>query len=123
MIDLSNIQVRDKDRARHEKMIAEFLASGGQIQVIEKPVHRPEVQGVWNGGITPKTDHRREYEELERQIAEHGRALAATGLTAEQALRQLKKKWGERCVLNKPKIEQLGARFGYYYPDSGRGRP
>lgn len=122
MIDLSNIQARDKDRARHEEMVAEFLAQGGQIQVIDKPVIRPEVQGVWNGGITPKTDNRREFEELERAIAEHGRALAETGLTAEQALRQLKKKWGGRCSLSKPKIEQLGARYGYYYPDSGRGR-
>lgn len=123
MIDLSNIQARDKDRARHEKMIAEFLARGGEIQVIDKPVIRPEIQGVWNGGITPKTDHRREFEEMERAIADEGRALAAKGMTADQALKLLKKTFGGKAVLNKPKVEQIAARYGYFYPDSGRGRP
>lgn len=123
MIDLANIQARDKQRAQHDQLIAEFLAQGGAIQVLEHVERAPIKQPVWNGGVTQNTDSRLEFLRLERQIAEHGRALADIGLTAEQALKQMKKRWQNRCVLSVPKIEQLAARFGYAFSIVGRGRP
>ena len=123
MIDLANIQARDALRAEHDQLIEQYLAQGGQIERLAHVERAPIRQAVWNGGITPNAENRREFLELERQIAEHGRALAATGLTVEQAVRQLRKRWGNRTTISAPKAEQIAARFGYAYASDARGRP
>ena len=123
MIDTSSIQARDKVRAQHDKLIAEFLSQGGEIQVLEHIERAPVRQAEWNYAVTPNENNRKEFLRMERQIAEHGRALADIGLTAEQALKQMKKRWNGQCVLSLPKIEQLAARFGYAFSIIGRGRP
>lgn len=123
MIDTSSIQARDKYRSEHDRLIAEFLAGGGEIQVLEHIERAPIRQAEWNYTITPNENNRKEFLRMERQIAEHGRALSDIGMTAEQALKQMKKRWNGQCVLSLPKIEQLAARFGYAFSIIGRGRP
>lgn len=97
MIDVASIQARDSLRAEHDQLIADFLDRGGHIEQLAHVERAPIRQAVWNGGITHNEDNRRAFLELERQIAEHGRALAATGLTVEQAVRQLRKRWVSLC--------------------------
>lgn len=123
MIDMSSIQAKDKDRKAYDRLIAEFLARGGEIQVLPHIERQPIKQAVWNGGLTTHSENRKEFLRVEREIAEHGRALALIGCTVEEALRQLKKKWKAHLNLTAPKLEQLGARFGYVYASTERGRP
>lgn len=123
MIDLASIQARDKTRAQHERLIAEFLAGGGEIQVLDHVERAPIKQTEWNYAVTPNEDNRKAYLELERKIAEHDKALAATGLTVERAVRQMRKRWGPQATITCAKAEQIAARYGYAYPCSARGRP
>lgn len=123
MIDLANIQARDPQRAEHDQLIAEFLARGGQIQQLSHVEYAPIKPVTFNGSVTPHQQNRKEYLRIEREIAEHGRALALIGLSASEALRQLKARWKDRLNLTAPKLEQLAARFGYSYASTERGRP
>lgn len=122
IVDSTAIQARDPLRAEHDQLIADFLARGGQIEQLAHVERAPIRQAVWNGGITHNAENRRAFLELEKQIAEHGRALAATGLTVEQAVRQLRRRWGSQVTISAPKAEQIAARYGYAYPVTGRGR-
>lgn len=123
MIDLANIQARDSQRAEHEQLIADFLARGGRIQTLEHIERAPIKPVTFNGSVTPHQQNRKEFLRVEREIAEHGRALALIGCTAEEALRQLKKRWKAHVNLTAPKLECLAARFGYAYASTERGRP
>lgn len=123
MIDLANIQCRDPQRAEHAELIEQFLASGGRIQVIGHIERMPIKPTNWNGSVTPNESRRKEFLRVERELAEHGKALAAIGLTVEEAQRQLRKTWKGRVTLTTQKLEQLAARFGYHYHCTNRGRP
>lgn len=122
MIDLSNIQARDPQRAEHERLMAEFLARGGEVTVLSHVERAPLKPVTFNGSVTPHQQNRKEYLRIERQIAEEGRELAIQGHSVEEALRQMKKKWKAHLNLTAPKLECLAARFGYAYSSTGRGR-
>lgn len=117
MIDLANIQARDKDRLTHDRLTAEFLARGGEIQVLPHVERQPIKQAVWNGGLTTHSENRKEFLRIEREIAEHGRALALIGLNVNEALRQIKKRW--KVAMTAPKLEQLACRFGFAFAQRG----
>jgi hypothetical protein len=117
MIDLSSIQARDPLREEHDSLIEEFLAKGGEIKQVGRIERPPPKQEAWNTTITSHPERRRAFLELEEKIAAHGKALASTGLTAEQAVRQLRKRWGSQCTISLAKVEQLAARYGYYYSE------
>ncbi|MDH4581424.1 hypothetical protein E8F20_05980 [Pseudomonas sp. BN415] len=120
MIDASGISIREPQRAELAQLTSAFLANGGQIERLAHVERAPIRQAVWNGGITHNAENRREFLELEQQIAEHGRTLASTGLTVEQAVRQLRKRWGDRTTITAAKAEQIAARYGYAYPATAR---
>lgn len=112
----SAIAQRDALRAQLSAAVDQYLARGGRIMQLPGCMCAPLPPAKFNSR-TPKT-RRREQEQLDAKIAEHGRALAAIGLTAEQALKQMRERWkGQR--LNIERIEQLAALHGYAF---GRGR-
>lgn len=122
MIELNSIRAKDAQRADLYAQVAHHLAQGGRIQQLSVFEHTPPKPYSYNTSITRRRNTRREYLKLEAQIAAHGKALAETGLTAEQAVRQLNKRWGDKTRFNCEKATQLAARHGYAYRES-RGRP
>lgn len=118
----AEIQMRDAARADLAAAVEAHLAAGGTIQRLSHCERAPTRCISYNNRVDRKSAGRREYLELERMIAEHGRALAATGLTVEQARRQMAKRWAGRAVLTAPRIEQIAARYGYAYQAKGEGK-
>lgn len=123
MIPTNAIAIRDQQRVELDSAVSQFLASGGAIQKlshVERAPHRPI---SYNNRVDRKTKFRREYEELERKIAEHARAFAGIGATANQAMRQMQKRWEGQAVITAPKLEQIAAKYGFVFECDERGRP
>lgn len=120
---IAEIQMRQPDRDAIAAAVAAHLAAGGTIHRIshcERAPHRPI---SYNNRVDRKSTGRREFEEEERKLAEHAKALADTGLTAAQAMRQMRKRWTGRAVINGPRLEQIAAKFGFSFYSDARGRP
>lgn len=113
---------RQADREAIAAAVAAFQASGGKIHRLDHTERAPHRPISYNNRVDRKSAGRREYLELERIIAEHGKALADTGLTVEQARRQMAKRWKGRAVLTAPRIEQIAAKYGFAFHATGRGR-
>lgn len=120
MIDQSSIQALDPFRADIAAMTARFAAAGGSITVLSHIERAPDKPLAYNTSITRRHNARREYLALEQKIAEHGKALAATGLTSDEAARQLRQRWGIGARITAQKAEQIAAKYGYAYA-AGKG--
>lgn len=119
---IADIEARQADREMLADAIAQYQASGGTIHQLihtERAPHRPI---SYNNRVDRKSKGRREFEEEERKLAEHAKALAETGLTAAQAMRQLRKRWTGRAVITGPRLEQIAAKYGFAFNATGRGR-
>lgn len=119
----AEIQMRQADREALAVAVEAHLAAGGTIHRLSHCERAPHKPISYNNRVDRKSAGRREYLELERMIAEHGRALAATGLTVELARRQMAKRWVGRAVLTAPRIEQIAAKYGFAFCSDARGRP
>lgn len=119
----AEIQMRDAARADLAAAVEAHLAAGGTIQRLSHCERAPTRCISYNNRVDRKSAGRREYLELERMIAEHGRALAEIGLTVELARRQMAKRWAGRAVLTAPRIEQIAAKYGFAFCSDARGRP
>lgn len=120
LITSNQIAIRDQQRAELERAVAEHLAAGGTIERLSHSERAPHRPISYNRSVTHKPSVRRQYQQMERKIAEHGRALAAVGLTVEQARRQMAQKWD--ASLTGPRLEQIAAKYGYAYQSTPRGR-
>lgn len=115
MIDHSSIRAHESESAKLDRLTAQFIAGGGCIQQLPLSATAPAKPHSYNTSIARRRNARREFDALETEIAEHGRALAATGLTIDLAVRQLNKRWGGRVRLTCDKASQIAARYGYAY--------
>lgn len=119
---IAEIQMRQPDREMLAAAVEAHLAAGGTIHQVTHTEHAPHRPISYNNRVDRKSKGRREFEEEERKLAEHAKALAETGLTAAQAMRQLRKRWNGRAVITGPRLEQIAAKFGFAFYADNRGR-
>ena len=119
---ISEIQLRQPDREALANAVAAHLAGGGRIQQLSHTERAPHRAISYNNRVDRKTKGRREFEEEERKLAEHACALAHVGLTAAQAMRQLRQRWTGRAVITTPRLEQIAAKYGFAFDCDARGR-
>jgi uncharacterized protein YjiS (DUF1127 family) len=120
---IAEIQMRQPDREALAAAVAAHLAAGGivhQLSHVERAPYRPI---SYNNRVDRKAKGRREFEEEERKLAEHAKSLADLGLTAAQAMRQMRKRWTGRAVVTGPRLEQIAAKYGFVFACDTRGRP
>lgn len=118
MITSNHARMRDAEREQLAQLVSQHLSQGGRIDRLTHAERAPDRPISYNRTISSKVRIRRQHEEAERKLAEHGRALAAIGLTVVQARRQLNGK--HEIALSVPKLEQIAAKYGYAYSDIGR---
>lgn len=120
---IAEIQMRQPDRETLAAAVAAHLAAGGivhQLSHVERAPYRPI---SYNNRVDRKAKGRRKYEEEQQRLAEHAKSLADIGLTAPQAMRQMRKRWTGRAVITAPRLEQLAAKYGFVFACDTRGRP
>lgn len=117
MLTFNSPQARATERAELDAMVAEHLASGGQINQLDHNEFAPYRAFSYNRAMSHKIHHRRQYEQQERKIADRGRALASIGLTVLQARKQLQRHGIAASVMT---LEQIAAKYGYAYSDIER---
>lgn len=117
MHDLAMIQLRDPLRDKLNAMTQRFAEQGGRITALSHVECAPYKPLAYNTSITRRHHARREFLELEQKIAEHGKALAAMGLTPDQAARKLRERWRSTPRITSLKAEQIAAKYGYAYAD------
>jgi hypothetical protein len=101
-------------RQKLAAQMAEYEALGKKVSVLQNnlPSTREKVATYNN---RPPRRTRRELEQIEAQVAEHGRTYAAIGIGVETATKLLRKHWLGRYVVTQTRVEQLAALHGYAY--------
>jgi hypothetical protein len=120
MTDSTMIKMRQSARDELQTLTERYLAAGHSINRLSH-IERAEYRTISNGrGFNSRPMPRRDTEAAERQIAEHGRALAAIGLSVEQAMRQMRKTNNNvaRLRITCGRMEQLAAVAGYAFAPS-----
>lgn len=119
---IAEILIRQAYRDWLEVATAQFVADGGKVERLSHTERAPHRPISYNNRVDRKHAGRREFEEEERKLAEHAQALAATGLTSAQAMRQMRKRWTGRAVITGPRLEQIAAKYGFVFHADARGR-
>lgn len=122
MIDSTMIQQRQPDRDELRALTAQFIEAGKSITKLSHVERAPYTRISGETSFNRRHESRRAFFEAEQKIADHGRALAAIGLTSSQAMRQIRKANREARGINGPRLEQIAAKYGYHYNTTGRGR-
>lgn len=119
---IAEIQARQPDRDRIAEATAAHLAKGGQITKLSHVERAPDKVLAYNNRVDRKHKGRREFEAEERKIAEHARGLADIGVTANEAMRQMRLRWEGKAVITAPRLEQIAAKYGFVFAGDNRGR-
>lgn len=123
MIDTTMIQHRQPEREELQALTEQFLQAGNTITKVSHIERAPYTRISGETPFNRRAESRREFFELERRIADHGRALASIGLTSSQAMRQIRRANRQIKGITGPRLEQIAAKYGYAYEGSLRGRP
>lgn len=108
-----DIAAKNAERGTLATLMAAF---GGRVQMLSHTERAPYKHIGYNNQSANQArveaaKKREAAKEKERQIIEHAKALAATGLNTREAGRALRKRWPDACM-TEPKLQQMAALHG-----------